>query len=650
MSIGKTNFKDKAISKQSSQNSSLLMGNNAVVQGILESNVGFATSYPGTPSTEIQMGLYRLARKGIIYHEFAVNEKVAMEMAGAASLSSVRSVVVMKHVGMNVASDAFMALAYFGVKAGLVIIVVDDPGCQSSQNEQDSRFWGKFSHLPILEPSTGQEIKDTIKKAYEISEKYNLLVFVRLTNFTALNTTVVNKKAHPSKFKWKGEFLPDIKYALPARYVLHKELHGNLDLLSKDSTFRSLNILHFPDQKATKLIITQGSLYPMVEYLRDKYKLGIPILQISTIYPMNTEDIVGFLKNIKYVYFIEELEQYIENEISAIIGKNQLQIKIIGKNELLIPQENKISPDNLKEAFIRIGADPTDPKTFIPGPPSPPPYPQLYEREDLLIPRTLPRLCDGCPHRGAFYVIDQTTHAGTVIPSDIGCYALGQIPPVDVGDFWLCMGASIGTANGFAITNDKPVVAIIGDGTFFHSGIPPLLNAVLYDHKITVAILNNHLTAMTGGQPSASTPEYYAPEQNPANIEQIVKALGVKYVKSVRVEDVKENLKIFKEALKFDGPSVVIFTGECMIERLRLQKIPEGSYSIDQDACIRCGKCLIDLACPSIIKDQENRIIINPESCSSCGICANVCPVGAIKKPKTQIKDLMKKFVKNKKK
>ena len=607
----------------------LLMGNNAVVQGLLEAKVGLTAAYPGTPSTEIQMHLYKLHKKGQLYFEFSVNEKVALEIAGAAALSGVRSVVIMKHVGLNVASDALMALAYFGVQGGMVVVVVDDPGCLSSQNEQDSRFWGKFSHLPILEPSTSQEIKDTIIEAFNLSEKYNTIILVRLTSFTSLNTSAVRMKVIEEKLPKEGDFFKDVRYAIPARYILHKDLHNKIQQIREDADFYEYNILMYEDSVSDKLIITQGAIYPIVEYMRNLNQLDIPILKINAIYPLNEKQIVEILKKYKYIYFVEELESYLESEILSIIGKYNLGVIVFGKEQLAIPEENRILPDVLEEAFKRIAADPNNEEIFNVKIPAPSPYAHVFGREDQLIPRTLPRLCDGCCHRGAFYTIKRATKKTDIIPSDIGCYALGQVFPVDVGDFWLCMGASIGTAIGFSLTNDKPVVAIIGDGTFFHAGIPPLIDAVLYNHNITVAILNNSLTAMTGGQPTPTSDEKKAKGQNQIDIEKLVRGIGVEWVKSVRVEDVKENIKLFREAMAYKGPAVMIFNGECVVELYRHSlDLGEPPY-IDEELCNMCGICFIEFSCPSIIK-KDGRIVIKEDTCTACNICVGVCPHAAI--------------------
>ena len=608
----------------------LLMGNRAVVQGLLEAKVGLTTAYPGTPSTEIQMQLYKLHKKGQLYFEFSVNEKVALEIAAAAALSGVRSAVIMKHVGLNVASDPMMALAYFGVVGGMVLVVVDDPGCLSSQNEQDSRFWGKFAHLPILEPSTSQEVKDTVVKAFDLSERYNSIVIVRLTNFTSLNTSVVDKYPVEEKLEKKGDFFKDVRYMIPARYIYHKEVHGKLKAIQADPEFLAFNELRYAESKSDKLIITQGSIFPMVEYTRNYSKIDVPILKINAIHPLSDEQLCGIIGNYKYIYFVEELETYLEDQISAIIAKNGLNTKIIGKEKLRIPQENKITPDVLLDPFSLIAADPEDENTFKYKEIPQLPFEPVVNREDLLIPRTLPRLCDGCSHRGAFYSIKRATDVSThILPSDIGCYALGQVSPVEVGDFWLCMGASIGTAMGFSLTNNKPVVAIIGDGTFFHAGIPPLINAVMYNHKITVAILNNRLTAMTGGQPAPSSDKKIADTQNQIDIESVVKGLGVKWVKSVNVANTKENTKLFREAMDFDGPAVMIFNGDCIVQLYKHDFDLGQSPYINQEICNHCGTCFIDFDCPSIVKIDGN-IHIKEETCSACNICVDICPQEAI--------------------
>ncbi|HUU78346.1 MAG TPA: indolepyruvate ferredoxin oxidoreductase subunit alpha, partial [candidate division Zixibacteria bacterium] len=292
---------------EKTQKKQLMLGNKAVVQGLLEANVGFAAAYPGTPSTEIQMELYKLARKGQLYFEFSVNEKVAAEIAGAAALSGVRSALILKHVGFNVASDTLMALAYFGVKAGMVVIVVDDPGCLSSQNEQDSRLWGKLSHLPVIEPSTIQEVKDCISIAYRLSEKYNTIFLVRLTNFTALNTSEVEFTPINKKLNWDGKFEKDVQHIIPARYILHKGLHEKLELLQDDEMFLQFNsLITKKEENSEKLIVTQGVTYSIVNYLLEHLKIEIPVFKVNAIYPLSEKQWIELLANYKYLYFIEE--------------------------------------------------------------------------------------------------------------------------------------------------------------------------------------------------------------------------------------------------------------------------------------------------------------------------------------------------------
>ncbi|MFW9923865.1 MAG: thiamine pyrophosphate-dependent enzyme, partial [Candidatus Thorarchaeota archaeon] len=382
---------------------------------------------------------------------------------------------------------------------------------------------------------------------------------------------------------------------------------------------------------SSKLIITQGVMYPIVEYLVNYFKTKIPIYKINAIFPLNEIEIKSILEKYRYIYFIEELESYLENEFLAIIGRYNIPVKVFGKNELTIPEENRLTPDALIKAMEKIFSDPNNQSIFIKEKLDQKPFEEFFDRKDLLLPRTLPRLCEGCPHRGAFYSIKKAINSDFIIPSDIGCYALGQVPPIQIGDFWLCMGGGIGTALGFSITNNKPVVAIIGDGTFFHAGIPPLIDAVIYNHNITVAILNNSLTAMTGGQPTPTSPSRIAADQNQIDIEQVVKGLGVKFVKSVRVENLQANIKVFKEAIAHNGPAVVIFNGECIIELLRKKPMLGKTPFIDQKKCNKCGNCFIDFSCPSIIKGKDG-FVIDANTCRACLICADVCPQKAIKK------------------
>jgi indolepyruvate ferredoxin oxidoreductase alpha subunit len=606
-----------------------MLGNEAAVQGILEAGISFITGYPGSPSTEIQKQLYKLSQKGQVFFRFALNEKIALENAAAASLSGVRSAVIQKHVGLNVASDAFMTLAYFDFQAALVIIVVDDPGCLSSQNEQDSRLWGKFAHLPILEPSNVQEVKDYILKAVEIAEKYDTVSIVRLTHLTALSTAEVEYTPVTENLNWKGSFVKNYNFLNPERYQLHKQMHDELRRISLDEAFNALNaIIGNYDSKTEKLIVTHGSAYPIVKYMNEITQTNLPILNIRAIHPLNNEQINALIANFKYIYFIEELESYLEDEIASIIGHQNLDVKIYGKKELEIPEENRLIPDVLHEAFLRIKFDPKDTEVFEREIEDQLEFLTKYRTEDILIPKTIPQLCIGCPHRGAYQSIQKAIDPyENVIPSDVGCYSLGQVPPIEIGDFWLCMGGSIGTAIGFSLTNDKPVIAIIGDGTFFHAGISPLIEAVLYNHNITIAILNNSIVAMTGGQPSPTSKEEFVGKY--IDLEEFIKRIGVDFVRSVNVENVRENARIFKKAIAFEGPAVVIFNGICAVQSLRKGKIPKPSY-IDQKLCTKCGNCLIDFACPAINK-VNNQIIIDEITCLGCKICHDVCSSKAIK-------------------
>ncbi|NHJ87615.1 MAG: hypothetical protein FK734_19295 [Asgard group archaeon] len=621
--------KTENISFYREKKKALFLGNEAAVQGILEAGIAFITGYPGSPSTEIQKELYKLSQKKQVFFRYALNEKIALENAAAAALSGINAAVIQKHVGLNVASDALMTLAYFDYPAGLVIIVVDDPGCLSSQNEQDSRFWGKFAHLPVFEPSTVQEIKDFVVKAVNIAKKYHTVSIIRMTHLTALSTAEIEYTPKKEKLDWKGNFVKSYRFLNPERYQLHKEMHKKLERISQDEIFTELNsIIGNFDSKTEKLIVTHGSIFPVVNYMNKFTQTNLPILNIRAIHPLNKEQISSIISNFKYIYFIEELETYLEDEIASIIGHENLNVKIFGKQLLEIPEDNRIIPDVLHEAFLRIKFDPNNSEIFKRKIENQLEYLTKYRTDDLLIPKTLPQLCTGCPHRGAYQAIQKAINTfDFIVPSDVGCYSLGQVPPIEIGDFWLCMGGSIGTAIGFSLTNDKPVIAVIGDGTFFHAGISPLIEAVLYNHNITVAVLNNATIGMTGGQPSPSSNEDFV--GNYINLEEFIKRIGVKFVRSVNVENIRENSKIFKEAIAYEGPAVVIFNGECAIQQLRKGKVNKPSY-IDQKLCTKCGNCLIDFACPAIDK-ANNEFVINQETCVGCNICHDICLNNAIK-------------------
>ena len=598
----------------------VLLGNEAITRGAIEAGVAVATTYPGTPSSEISLNFFQISLESSLYFEYSTNEKVALEVAAATANSGVRSMCVMKHVGLNVAADALMTLAYVGVKGGLVIITADDPFMFSSQNEQDNRYYGKLSGLPILEPSSVEEAKNMIPYAFELSESLQEPVIFRTTTRINHSTAPVTLGAIRDRV-CKGDFTKD-----PFNYVtvpavsrkLHVKLLANLDKAAELSETSPYNFVS--GSGAWGIVCNGVSFAYLCDALRD---LGIQdkvkLLRIGFSHPMPSKLIKGFLGSCEKVLVVEEGEPYMEEAVKAFAQEARLTIPINGKSKDLFSRLYEFNPRLVRQVVAAYFGVPckVEPMVDLSNVPE--------------IPQRPPNLCAGCSHRATFYEVKKAAEGlSTIYPTDIGCYTLGFLPPLSMGDFLICMGSSAGTSCGFSKVTDKKVVSFIGDSTFFHSGIPGLVNAVFNNHNFTLVILDNGITAMTGHQPNPGVDMGLMNLQGygQISIEAVVRALGVPHIAIIQPYKVKKSIETLREAFNFKGVSVVIAQEMCTLYAKGFKKTKSRSYYIS-DKCQNHRDCISQLACPAFFLDAE-KVKIDPVMCSGCAVCAQVCPENAI--------------------
>ena len=609
-----------------------LLGNEAAVRGVIEAGLSVAATYPGTPSSEIGNILSFLAKDANIYFEFSTNEKVAMEVAATAAASGLRSFTFMKHVGMNVASDSFMTTAYTGVRGGMVILIADDPSMFSSQNEQDSRHYGHLANLPVLEPSNCQEIKDMVKYGFELSEKVQLPVIVRTTTrvshmrgiveFGEIKDNVSNDETHWMKGNFKkdpSQFVPVPAYAQKMHIDLIEKIE-DVKSLSNKSDFN--NEIKFGDSKMG--VIASSSAFNYAHDVILSNNLDIDIFKVGLSNPFPDTKLIKFLESFDEVFVVEEVDPIIEKEVLMIIGQKNLNVKVHGKFDGTFPKYHEFNPDIVKEGFNKF-------LNFYEKE-----EPQLSESLKKLIseiPNRAPVLCAGCPHRALYYGINKAAEElriptdDLIFASDIGCYTLGLNPPYNAADYLLSMGSSVGDGCGFSIATNQHVVSFIGDSTFFHSGVSPLINAVHNKQKFVLTVLDNRITAMTGGQPNPGMPVDGMGDEAPEiSIRKIANAVGVKFVRVVNPLNLEQVIKTYKEALEFDGVAVIIAKSPCTLIKGLPKKPP---VNFDESKCQKCKKCSNDLAC-SAISFKDNKIVVDKSMCNGCNICVQVCKYGAL--------------------
>ena len=598
----------------------LLLGNEAIARGALEAGVAFASTYPGTPSSEISLNLFQISQETDLYFEYSTNEKVALEVAAAAANSGLRSMCMMKHVGLNVAADALMTLAYVGTRAGLVILSADDPYMFSSQNEQDNRYYGKLSGLTVLEPSSVEEAKAIVPYAFDLSETLGEPVILRTTTRINHSNAVVTLGAlTPPQTAGHFEKDPFSFVTVPAvSRRLHVRLLENIaraQQLSEESPY------NFEEGQGAWGVICNGVSYAYVADAIQDLAIGdrARVLRIGFSHPLPAERIGTFLAACDKVLVVEEGEPFMEEAVKAIAQERGLVLPIKGKGPELFSRLYEFDPAMVRGKLA----------AYFGVPDAPPAVPDLSDRPE--VPQRPPTLCAGCSHRATFYAVKKATEGMDVIhPSDIGCYTLGFMPPLSMGDYVICMGASTGSSGGFSQATSQKVVSFIGDSTFFHSGIPGLINAIFNNHNLTLVILDNRTTAMTGHQPNPGVDmqELHLEGYNPIALEPLVKALGVQHVSTIRPYQVKKSIAAIRAAVEFEGVSVVIAQEKCALYAKSLRQLKGKPFQVSE-RCRNHRDCLNDLGCPAFYLEGE-RVRIDPDICIGCALCAQVCPENAI--------------------
>ena len=570
----------------------ILLGNEAIARGAYEAGVKVSAAYPGTPSTEISESLVPYDE---IYAEWSPNEKVAAEVALGASMAGVRSMCAMKHVGLNVAADPLYTAAYTGVRGGMMIVVADDPGMYSSQNEQDTRMVARGAMLPVVEPSDSAEAKEFTKYVFDLSEKYDTPVILRTTTRLSHSQGVVELEERAEPF--------DIPYERDAaKYVMmpgnaikrHVEVEKRLNQLAEDANTLPLNRAEYRDLSVG--FITSGIAY---QYVREAMPEA-SVLKLGLVHPLPRKLIEEFASRVDKLYIFEELEPVIEEQVKSWgIGK------AVGKE--LFTRQGEYSANMIRERVL--GEKPqVDPAAQVPARP--------------------PILCPGCPHRSVYTVLNRLKiHAA----GDIGCYTLGAVPPLSVIDTTICMGSSISTLHGMEKAKGRDYiknwVAVIGDSTFMHTGINSLINMVYNQSCGTVMILDNSTTGMTGHQDHAATGKTLKGQTVPAvDLYRLCRSLGIDHVYAVNAFDQKELERVVKEETAWDGVSVIIAQAPCAL--LKGISFPNKCRPLPEK-CKKCGACLRP-GCPALTKKEDGTISIDETMCNGCGLCKQLCKFDAI--------------------
>ncbi len=596
-----------------------LMGNAAIALGAVASGVNVVAGYPGTPSTEVLETIAK-HRPDDVYVEWSVNEKAAMELAAGASYSGARTLVTMKQVGLNVASDPLMSLEYIGVKGGMVILVADDPGPISSQTEQDTRHFAAFSKLPCFDPSSAQEAYEMIQEAYEYSEKYNTPVFLRPTTRVCHGYASVSVKDPEEYTVHTPEgFVKDSKrWVIFPRlsYQNHQKIEvRNVELADIFSSYEKNKIYPACDTFADsrKGIVSGGISFTYA--METLIETGmVRHLKISTPHPFPEKLAAQFLDGLDEVLCLEELDPVIERGLTYICGKYHLPVKILGKlthNTANAGENTRDSVDTYIRTFLDLPVKEQPKLTDVPPLPVRPPV-----------------LCAGCPHRASFYAVKKAMQGRkTIFCGDIGCYTLGNARPLDMVDTCLCMGAGLNIAQGVEkIEPDTACFAFVGDSTFFASAITGVVNAVYNQANMTLVVLDNSTTAMTGHQPHPGTGRTVMGEiVQKINIEQVLRGIGVQDVETVNPLDHEAAVSCVKELADKPGVKAIIFKSPC----IAVTK-PGTPMHVDISSCIHCKKCIRELGCPAIITEDGN-VSIDSSMCTGCGLCSQICPVHAIK-------------------
>ena len=628
----------------------LLMGNEAFAHAALEAGVRVAAGYPGTPSSELIETVAKLHASGAargVHVEWSTNEKSALELLAGASYAGARCLFTCKQVGLNVASDPLMSLNYVGVKGGLVLFVADDPGPISSQTEQDTRRFAAFAKIPVLDPSTPDEGFAMMKEAFDLSERYHTPVIVRpTTRINHASTFFDVADATDARPVPPEGFERDPKWIIfPRRaYEAHGEINERLRAIAHDFHAEPALAAFNPiaqtnasrETGAPRLGIVAGGVSAAYarEALRMLEERGVELpayrfWQVGTPYPFPEETAARFVEGLDQVLVLEELDHVLEDELLRFAGRTHAALEVRGR---LTGDARDRGENDVDDIAARIAS-------FL-GVPGAVPDASAAAACDEPLPVRPPVLCAGCPHRGSFYAVKRALgKAPAVLCGDIGCYTLGNAKPLDAVDTCLCMGAGITMAQGFAVAEPgKKHVAFVGDSTFFASGLPGIVNAVYNGHDVTVCVLDNATTAMTGSQPHPGTGvTLMGPRRAPVSIERVLQAVGFECIVHADPLDLDASVAAATEALAFEGPSAILFESPC-VQLVR----PGAPAAVDADACTGCKKCITEIGCPGIGFDGDARgpksgergqAFVDASLCNGCGLCVQVCPFDALRVP-----------------
>ncbi len=594
----------------------LQLGNQATARGLLDGGVRYFAAYPGTPSTEIMEEAIKIAPEyGAIAH-WSTNEAVALEEAIAAAMSGKFAAFAAKHVGLNVASDPLNSVSYMGVPGALVMCIADDPAMHSSQNEQDTRWYGRLSHLPIIEPIDAQSAYDLAKKAVEISHKFEIPVIFRLTTRIShgLGPVEWSERVEPPESEFKKD--PQRFVTIPANARKNKIRHHKVWSSLKEWVETSGLWQEYNNGGKIGVIATSVSgaySYEAIKRFEEKIDLLIPFIT----HPLPEQKVLDFIKSHDKIIIVEELDDVLEREIKLLAFNNGVNVEIHGKD--VMPWDFEFNTKIVAEGIAKALGKPVESEKFV-------------VKEDLIIPRP-PTFCPGCPHRATYFALERVfKRKDAIFSNDIGCYSLGVLPPFHGADALVAMGASLGMAPGFALSNpNKPIISIIGDSTFWHTGLPGLANAIWHNINLLVIVMDNEVTAMTGMQENPSA--LYLPMGDKLSIEKVSEAMGAK-TWVLDPFDEKTLRKTIKEAAEMPGVKVIVTRRACaIVETHELKKKNEPlppPVEVDMEKCVLCGICYEDMACPAIsLNVEEQKVEVDQALCTGCGYCAVICPKDA---------------------
>ncbi len=604
----------------------LVMGNTALVRAMIESGTRVVTSYPGSPTPEIATAIGSIPpEQRPFYFEFSTNEKVATEVAYGAAVNGHLSTVFFKSVGLNVAADTFVQLSMMNITGGMVIVLGDDPGANSSQNEQDNRHYARMSYTPILEPADPREVYHFYLKAAAFARSNGMAVILRLT------THVCHAKQKVNFGHWRPAVPDDTPAFDPANgpyiplaalvFPFKKRALENLSRARKLAESQDLNTIVDNGNPARGVITAGLPFHSLMEVVKDIPKPP-DILKLAMPYPLAADTVTSFLENHREVKVLEELDNELETEIKSLAFDRGLKVKIVGKRDL-DDWMGEYSPDKVRIVLNKVWPD-------IVGLPK--------KEYPLEVAHRPAQLCPGCGHRSAFFAIKQALADTDITVADIGCHTLGFLPPYEMGQLLMCMGASTGIGSGLSLFNKtRKVVAFIGDSTFFHAGLPGIINAIFNQHPLTLIVMENGTTAMTGHQDHAASGRNFNRATEKIPIRKILEALGIKHIYETDSYQQEKLRLAVEQAVATDQFAVVIARHPCMLKFTR-QRRKQANYRpyqvvIDQQKCKRIQTCIARFGCPSFVRHANGAVKVNPDLCIGDGSCLQTCPSSAINAP-----------------